>query len=55
MKTERKRLKIPLKMGKLMDLVPGDVREDISREKMAGPLLNRGGPPLPLLPGGKQR
>lgn len=35
-----------MKMGKLMDLVPGDVREDISREKMAGPLLNRGGPPF---------
>ena len=36
-----------------MDLVPGDIREDTFREKTAGLLLNRGGTPLPLLPGGK--
>lgn len=39
-------------MGQCVDLVPGDVREDISREKMTGLFLDRGGHPLPLLPGG---
>lgn len=34
-----------------VDLVPGDVREDISREKMTGLLLDGGGHPLPLFSG----
>lgn len=38
-------------MGQCVDLVPGDVREDISREKMTGLFLDRGGHPLPLLSG----
>lgn len=38
-------------MGKWVDLIPMDVRDDRPRKKMAGPTLDGGGHPLPLLSG----
>lgn len=53
MKEERKSLKIQVEDGKMGGSCSWDIGEHIPREKMAGLLLDGGGHPLPLLPGGR--